>query len=333
MQLLARSRFKSVPFGLGLGALAAIAIVLAVSVSSGPQATRGRTAFSNGPLPTHGPVALGVNVASGPSPEGLRSFAHLVGATPRILMWYQGWNTPLVNPANLRGTAAAGAVPMITWDPQIGRTGIPFSAIDSGRYDPYIAASARAARAWGRPLYIRLAHEMNLPASEFGPGRKGDTARTFVLAWRHILSIFRRYRATNVSWVWSPNVDCEGRCPFSAFFPGNAWVNWVALDGYNYAAVDHVPWLSFSQIFAPSYATLEQLTHKPVMIAETASAGIGGNKASWIRQISPTLRSSLRRVHALIWFQRIKETDWRVNSSPAALAAFQQLVHSPPFSR
>ncbi len=324
-----------IAIGFVLAALGITLVLFLVIGSSrpGPAAPPAASVFSEGPLPTHGPVELGVNLASGPSPAGLKSFAHLVGVPPRILMWYQGWNVSLVNRAALQAVVNAGAVPMVTWDPQIGSQGVSFSAISAGRYDSYLAAAARAAKAWGRPLYIRLAHEMNVRGSPFGPGREGNTARAFVLAWHHVLSIFRRYRATNVSWVWSPNVDCEGRCPFTAFFPGNSWVNWVALDGYNYGAVDRVPWLSFSQIFAPSYAILERLTNKPVMIAETGSTEIGGSKANWIRQIGPALRSSLPRVHALIWFQRVKQTDWRVNSSRSALAAFRKLVASPPFAR
>jgi hypothetical protein len=38
------------------------------------------------------------------------------------------------------------------------------------------------------------------------------------------------------------------------------------------------------------------------------------------------------RVLALVWFDRVKETDWRVNSSPASLAAFRKAVQSGFFS-
>jgi hypothetical protein len=36
-------------------------------------------------------------------------------------------------------------------------------------------------------------------------------------------------------------------------------------------------------------------------------------------------------VRALVWFQRIKETDWRINSSPSSLAAFRAILASPLF--
>jgi len=37
-------------------------------------------------------------------------------------------------------------------------------------------------------------------------------------------------------------------------------------------------------------------------------------------------------VRAVVWFQRNKETDWRVNSSATALAAFQALAQSPQWA-
>jgi hypothetical protein len=37
-------------------------------------------------------------------------------------------------------------------------------------------------------------------------------------------------------------------------------------------------------------------------------------------------------VRALVWFDRDKETDWRVNSSPAALESFRRLALSPKWA-
>jgi hypothetical protein len=35
------------------------------------------------------------------------------------------------------------------------------------------------------------------------------------------------------------------------------------------------------------------------------------------------------RLRAVVWFDQNKETDWRVNSSDAALAAFRTVAASP----
>ena len=279
------------------------------------------------------PIALGVNVSGGPGQLApMQSFASLSGANPSIVMWFQQWSEPLFYSTQLPNTQAMGAIPMITWDPSLNGTGIPLAQIADGAYDSYITQSADASRAWKRPIYIRFAHEMNIGASGFGPGQNGNTAADFIAAWRHVVTIFRQQGATNAEWVWSPNVDCGGRCPFTSLYPGDAWVDWVALDGYNYSSVDNVPWESFDQIFRPSYAEMTALTSKPMMIAETASAEQGGNKAQWITQTFADIAQSYPQIHAVVWFDRVKETDWTVNSSAGSLAAWQSLVASPDYA-
>jgi mannan endo-1,4-beta-mannosidase len=53
-----------------------------------------------------------------------------------------------------------------------------------------------------------------------------------------------------------------------------------------------------------------------------ASAEIGGDKAVWITDAFQQLASSkYARVVGAYWFNMNKETDWRINSSAAALAA------------
>jgi beta-mannanase len=178
---------------------------------------------------------------------------------------------------------------------------------------------------------VRFAHEMNLAGSPYGPGQNGNTPALFIAAWRHVVTVFRQQGATNVSWVWSPNVNCGGSCPFQAFYPGDQWVDWVGLDGYNYASVDDVPWMTFQQVFGSSYAELTALTSKPLMIAETASTELGGSKATWIEQTFAQIPTSFPHIKAIVWFDIDKETDWPVNSSPTSLAAYRQVVTSPNY--
>ena len=147
----------------------------------------------------------------------------------------------------------------------------------------------------------------------------GNTAADYVAAWRHVVSIFRADGAANAEFVWAPNVD-DGGIPFTQYFPGDEWVDDVGLDGYNWGSAFESTghkWLSLGDTFASSYATLTQLSSKPVMITETASAEIGGDKASWIRRgFLNEIPQLFPRVTAVIWFDVQKESDWRVDSSP-----------------
>lgn len=286
------------------------------------------------------PIALGATIADAPrDPARLDAFANLVHGMPAIVMWYQAWSEPLFARADMEAVVARGATPMITWEPSDGtnnpnQPSYALRTIADGQHDAYIRRSARLAAAWGKPFFVRFAHEMNGNWAPWGAGVNGNTAAEYIAAWRHVVTIFRQAGATNVIWVWSPNVDDHDRYPFKKFYPGDAWVDWVALDGYNWGNVDPTAgWHSLGAIFGPSYDTLIRLTSKPVMIAETASAESGGNKASWIRQgLLIDVPKRLPRVRAVIWFDDSKETDWRVNSSKAALQAFRAVVASPLYS-
>lgn len=277
------------------------------------------------------PVSLGVNIDDAPDQLApMQDYASAAGANPAIVMWYQAWSEPLYYSNQIANLSTIGATPMITWDPAINGVGIPLAQIAAGAYDSIIQSAATLAVAYGKPMYIRLGHEMNLGESLWGPGQNDNTSADFIAAWRHVVTIFRQAGATNVQWVWSPNVYCGGSCPFTAFYPGDAWVDWVALDGYNYASYGNVPWMTFDQIFGPSLVILQALTNKPVMIAETASVEVGGSKANWITQtFLQTIPTEHPQIRAVIWFDRAGIPDFRVNSSPASLTAWQQVVNSP----
>jgi hypothetical protein len=297
--------------------------------------------------PAAKPVVLGANTMgmAEDTAAALDRFAAEAGRMPRIVMsyrdWNEGWSTALVEPRFIDPVVARGAVPMITWLPRLD-SGDPIlqpayapAAIAAGAYDPYIARAAGEAAAFGRPLLLRLAHEMNGSWSSWGAGVNGNAPAEYVAMWRHVVAIFRAAGATNVRWVWSPNVLGDSSSPVSAavapfqpFYPGDRWVDFVGLDGYNWGALRGSGWRSFASLFGPSYDALAKLTDKPVMIAETASAEAGGSKAAWIRSIPSVLRERMPRVRALIWFDRDKETDWEVASSVGAREAFRAMAGS-----
>jgi hypothetical protein len=132
----------------------------------------------------------------------------------------------------------------------------------------------------------------------------------------------------NVRWVWTPYVDA-GNLPFKRFYPGNEWVDWVGLDGFNWGR----PFVSFAKIFEGSYRLMTQMTFKPMMIAETGSVEAGGSKATWVRQALGRAIPRFKHVRALLWWDDVHPSgvDWRVDTSPDALSALQQALAPPRF--
>jgi beta-mannanase len=180
------------------------------------------------------------------------------------------------------------------------------------------------------------------PWSEQTNGNKpGD----FAPAWRYVVDIFRREGATNVTWVWCPNQQDPRSTPLPDLYPGDAYVDWVCMDGYNYGTDDGNDWYPFAEIFAASsfngyidtYALLGQLApDKPIMIGETASSEDGGSKAFWIADML-TIQLPVRfpRVRAVLWFNWNDDDpgyEWPIESSPASQAAFAAGIASPYYA-
>ncbi|MBI4319608.1 MAG: beta-mannanase [Chloroflexi bacterium] len=272
---------------------------------------------------------------------GLARFESAVGKSMAIVMWYQGWgaaNAPF-DATILRAVADRGSIPLITWEPWDYTGGVdqPTYAnarIVAGNFDAYITSWAEGLKAHGRPVLLRFAHEMNYRSYPWSVGANGNTADSFVAAWRHVHEIFSRLGARNVAWVWSPGVKHDGTTPFASVYPGDQYVDWLALDGFNGgSALPWGGWLPFQDIFAPSHADLAQINgDKPMMIAETASVEQGGSKAAWISDALLTqLPGSFPRVKAFVWFNenRAGEADWRVDSTPESLAAYATAAANP----
>src|SRR6266496_1414193 len=76
----------------------------------------------------------------------------------------------------------------------------------------------------------------------------GNKSGQFVLAWRHVHDIFTAQGVTNVTWVWSPNIDFSNSVPLRKLYPGNSYVDWIAMDGYisqiphNFSRIRAVIW-------------------------------------------------------------------------------------------
>lgn len=272
----------------------------------------------------------GVATQSGPW-DGLASlsaFESNAGKRVGLYSWYESFQDADFPTTAATNVANHGAVPMITWepwDPANGTANQPsysLAQIAGGAYDAYISRWAGEIKAWGRPLRLRFAHEMNGNWYPWSSGVNGNTASQYVAAWRHVHDLFAAAGTTNVTWLWTPNV-VDGMAPIAPLYPGDAYVDWVGVDGYNWGTTQSwSAWQSFSQVFGSSLSALRQLTARPIVIGETASTETGGSKAAWISDFFSQLKANAD-IKAFIWFDLSKETDWRIESSAAAQQAFR----------
>lgn len=292
-----------------------------------------RTDLSSAETPAYAGVALPA------VPETLAELDRFeldVGKRPGIVMYYRGWASHEFEPELAESIRVRGSQPMITWEPWDATKGVDqpdyrLARILDGSHDPYIRRWADAVRNWGHPLLLRFAHEMNGDWYPWAESVNGNLIGQYAAAWRHVRRIFDDAGAANVSWVWSPNVIYSGSTPLARLFPGDDEVDWVAADGYNGGkALNRGGWRTFDQLFRPTLAQLRTLSDKPLMVAEVGSAEAGGDKAAWIRDFFTELRRH-GDIRAFVWFNWNKETDWRVQSSERARAAYAAGVAAPRY--
>ena len=165
-----------------------------------------------------------------------------------------------------------GKIPFVSWSSQssTGENGYTDAEIAAGSQDAYITKWAQAAKAWGHPFFLRFDWEMNASWFGWGVGANGNTAADYVAMWRHVHNIFTSVGANNVSWVWCPNIDdSPSFAPLASLYPGDAYVDWTCLDGYN----GDVPWTSFHNLFLKSYNEIAGsiAPNKPMIIGEVGT--------------------------------------------------------------
>ena len=272
-------------------------------------------------------------------------YTSAVGVAPQVVLWYQSWGPPsdgAFGPSLAQALHERGHTQVLTWEPKDWRYGTKQSnyslrAIAAGKHDNYIRDYARRVKDWGQPLYIRLMHEMNGNWYPWGANANGNKPSQFKSVWTRVVDIFDREGASNVKWVWCPNVSrpvWNAPYPMNSFYPGGDYVDWIGLDGYNYAGSRSMPWFSFREVFGSSYDEVTKLAPtKPLMLAETASDESGGDKVSWISTIKDDLQSRFSKVSAVMWFNQDEGSSKLTINSPdtsdKVLEAYKSLASDP----
>jgi hypothetical protein len=273
------------------------------------------------------------------------------------VVWFPTWEDEFPTLAcNL--LADRGIIPHLTWElfwPSInpnnaaqtgpnGYTG--FRDVLNGRYDVYIDRFAESAKNYKREILIRFLHEFNGNWYVWSGNKNGQAnggPAQVVAVWKYVVDRFKAKGADNVKWVWTPHGPSIDRSEaawnqVSNYWPGDAYVDWIGLDAYNFYPRDpwggERPFRDFDNCFRQLYDDCAALGDQPMMIAEFGSGEFqfeGKNKASWIKDAFSKIKTDYPRVKIFTWFNVNKELDWRVNSSNRTLEAFKTAMQDPYF--
>jgi hypothetical protein len=278
-------------------------------------------------------------------------FEELAQKKVSLIQFFQPFSNCNVSPCSFYGFPSTplerirshGAVPVLSWGSQsipasLNEPNYQLSDLIEGKYDSYVRSFATAAKAWGHPFFLRFNWEMNGSWFSWSEGANGNRSGEFVAAWRHVHDIFTSVGATNATWVWSPNIDPGNTMTsLASVYPGDAYVDWTALDGYNWGTNPAKPsgWRSFDQLYRSTYNRIVETVapSKPMMVAEVASSEYGGSKANWTRDMLAKIPASYPKIRALVWFDKLDSSmDWPIETSSTATTAFAEGINSSVYS-
>ncbi|MDX3074937.1 glycoside hydrolase family 26 protein [Streptomyces sp. MI02-7b] len=241
-------------------------------------------------------------------------YADLVGKQPNVVASYSAWGNDF-NIDGARRVLGAGAMLYVSWEPFKPS----LAKIADGSQDEYIRRYASEVRKGNAPVAISFGHEMN--GHWYPWGTKNATPAQFVKAWRHIHDIFQDEGATNVIWVWSPNVvNPVPDVALKPYWPGDAYVDWVGVVGYWTATGAS----TFDTLYGPTTSQVRKFTKKPFFLSETASEP-GQRRRADVRSLFEGIEAH-DDVLGFVWFNITKRADWRLQASPLALAEFKRLA-------
>jgi hypothetical protein len=218
-----------------------------------------------------------------------------------------------------------GTIPLISW------RGAAYQSILGGHSDTIIKAAADNLARLRQPVFLRWAWEMNGNWYPWGGPDNDNNPQGYVDCWRYLHRIFTQRGAHNVAWVWS--INWNNRPPaatnrFQSYYPGDSYVDWVGLSGYN---LGHE---SPQTLYDPLYNAYA--SRKPVFITEIGAADFGGiTKGDFIRKFT-AYAASRPAIGAVAWFDTDTHPNapynWRIDANPDSLAAYQALATSPRFA-
>lgn len=265
----------------------------------------GNIAFARGnrhqePSPTPAPVATTTTVwgaYTGNTDASMAAFEQSVGKKMAIDAMFWGWDAPF--PQTTAG--AQGKTLLIFWEPTFG-----YNAINSGKYDSYIKQFAQGAKAYGFPIILVPFDEFNLNETPYGNTINGNTPQNFVSAWQHVHNIFASVGATNIKFGLDYNNVSIPSVPFSSFYAGAAYVDYIGIDAFNFGGTTYASQMSNAMAQAVGFG-------KPIYIMSTGSVQ---PQPDWI-----TALGAQQGIAGWVWFN---EAPFNITS--ASLPTFKGII-------
>ena len=198
--------------------------------------TGSSTPLALSPPPHPSPSLLGVYSGPGGSQPALGNFSTIVGHQPEYAMDFldgSSWSSitesdyPYPYWKGLGYTMIWG-VPMLpsTWTSTLAE-----GAAGDFNSD-FVTVAQNIVNAGFPNSIIRLGWEFN---GSWFPWAAGGQASAFVTYYQNIVTAMRSVAGENFTFEWNPTIGDQGVGDLAAYYPGNAYVNYIGLDVYDMA--------------------------------------------------------------------------------------------------
>lgn len=144
-----------------------------------------------------------------------------------------------------------------------------------GHRDENIALLGQWLMGTGRPVYLRIGYEFDLPDNHYDPLQ-------YQAAYRYIVDRLRSQGVTNVAYVWHSAVTFDNPGRYLDWYPGDDYVDWFGISFFNPQQTR----------VAEDFFRLGREHKKPLMIAESTPAGVYSlrSKKEWFRHFFDLIR-------------------------------------------
>ena len=297
--------------------------------------------------------------------ERILAFDSLTG-NPAIWVYFSNnWFTGISFPQKEADIISSlGKIPFIRMMPRSafyeGRQDPVYTMqkIIDGKFDNDLKQYARETKNFGKPLIIEFGTEVNGDwfswngkyngggeTEKYGDPDVPDGPERFRDAYRHIINIFKKENANNVTWFFHVNNDSspkEDWNTMSAYYPGDDYIDWIGVSAYG-AQTPFEEWNSLTDLLDECYNELCGISKtKPIGLIEfgVIEDPVMGNKAKWIQDALQALRNNkYPRIKAISYWHSVwkdgkgNSINMRLDSSPGSINTYRRIINDDYFKQ
>ena len=255
--------------------------------------------------------------------EPIREFQSFTGLSPLLVAWRVDFSQAFPMDACSR-VWNEKRVPLIFWDavPPDHKGGAVLDRIIRGEFDAYLTRWADDALRFRQPVLVHFLRQFNHSTQPWSIAANEKNASLVSQAFEHVVTLFRERRASNVRWVWGPNIfplPAAGWNDWTKAYPGDSFVDYVALDGLDFGNSGTVALpMTFEQLFASPIRAMRQLApRKPILLTSISTARAGEARHAWLKDMVSQLLGQSSSVRGGVWYNHAIQVNWKAREHDA----------------